>query len=292
MAILRSSRRAVRRGRASTGEARPSTSRTLRRRVMTATTGIGKSPAWTPLHIAFLFFAGIAGGVISSLAGGASVITFPALLATGLPPVVATASNLVALIPGNLSAGDYRPRAAAAARPRLRRPGRGLGAGRAGRRALLLVTPERVFEVLIPLLLGFATVLFAFAGRISAWLRARARGARRDGAHNWGTSIAWLLPVSVYGGYFGAGVGVLLLGVLSVGDRRRLSLRQRHQESGDRPQHASRRRCSSSCNGAVAWPQTLVMMAGCRSAACSARSSRASCRKRDARGAWSRSARC
>ena len=81
---------------------------------------------------------------------------------------------------------------------------------------LLMVTPERVFAALIPLLLGFATVLFAYAGRISAWLRARGE-ARGDGAHNWGAIVAWLLPVSVYGGYFGAGLGVLVLGVLSVG---------------------------------------------------------------------------
>src|ERR1043166_5061171 len=60
-----------------------------------------------PLHIAFLFFAGIAGGTISTLAGGAAIITFPALLATGISPVLASCSNLVALVPGNLLSVYY-----------------------------------------------------------------------------------------------------------------------------------------------------------------------------------------
>ena len=168
------------------------------------------------LHIAFLFFAGIAGGAISTLAGGAAIITFPALLATGISPVLASCSNLVALVPGNLLSGYYDRKQL----PPLGRSFAGMVAasvvGALAGATLLMFTPERVFAALIPLLLGFATVLFAYAGRISAWLRARGE-ASGDGAHNWGAIAAWLLPVSVYGGYFGAGLGVLVLGVLSVG---------------------------------------------------------------------------
>ena len=133
------------------------------------------------LHTILLLFAtGVAGGVMASLVGGASVITFPVLLATGLSPVVATASNLVAVSPGNFFA-------AMADRAQLPAFDRGfiglitasvLGALLGA--VLLMITPLRLFEVLIPLLLGFATVLFAFAGRIMRRLRARAkaRGGR------------------------------------------------------------------------------------------------------------------
>jgi uncharacterized membrane protein YfcA len=115
------------------------------------------------LHIAFLFFAGIAGGTISALAGGAGIITLPALLATGISPVLASCSNLVALVPGNFLSG-YSDRTQL---PPLGRAFAGLVAvsvaGALAGATLLMVTPERVFAVLVPLLLGFATVLFAYA---------------------------------------------------------------------------------------------------------------------------------
>src|SRR3954451_18248789 len=156
------------------------------------------------LHGALLVAAGIAGGCMAAIVGGAAVITFPALLAAGLPPVMATAANTVALTPGLFLAAIYdrsqlppfdRSFVAVALASIV---GAVIGA------VLLVLTPERVFSALVPLLLGFATVLFAYAGRISY--------VRRF-SHSPGV----VLPVSVYGGYFGAGVGVLMLGVLSVG---------------------------------------------------------------------------
>jgi uncharacterized membrane protein YfcA len=209
-----------------------------------------------------LFATGIVGGVMASLVGGASVITFPALLATGLPPVVATASNLVAVSPGNfLAALTDRSQL-----PPFNRAFLGLVAasvlGALGGAALLMITPFRLFEVLIPLLLGFATVLFAFAPRITHWLRARALARGAGEPRMSVTSIPMLLPVSVYGGYFGAGVGVLLLGVLSVatgGDYRSANVAKNLVTSLNTL-------VASICfiaNGAVAWPPTLAMMAGC-----------------------------
>ena len=127
---------------------------------------------------------------------------------------------------------------------------------------LLMLTPARLFEFLIPLLLGFATVLFALAGRIVDWLRARARARGGRGPRMSVTSIPMLLPVSVYGGYFGAGVGVLLLGVLSVatgGDYRSANVAKNLVSSLNTL-------VASICfiaNGAVSWPPTLAMMAGC-----------------------------
>ena len=215
------------------------------------------------LHtILILFATGIVGGVMASLVGGASVITFPVLLATGLSPVVATASNLVAVSPGNfLAALSDRGQL-----PPLDRAFVGLVTasvlGALIGAVLLMVTPGRLFEVLIPLLLGFATVLFAYAGRITRWWRARvvARGGREPRMSV--TSIPMLLPVSVYGGYFGAGVGVLLLGVLSVatgGDYRAANVAKNLVASLNTL-------VASICfiaSGAISWPPTLVMMAGC-----------------------------
>jgi uncharacterized membrane protein YfcA len=210
-------------------------------------------------HAALLIAAGLAGGTLSALVGGAGIITFPALLATGISPVLATGSNLMALTPGNfLAALDDR-----AQLPRMDRSfasmvaasvvGAGFGA------ALLLWTPDRVFSALIPLLMGIATVLFAFSGRISAWLAARAAGD--DGPYRWTNSIASLLPVSIYGGYFGAGVGVLLLGVLSIGtngDYRSANVTKNFVTSFNSITAAVVFAASDN----VAWPATLAMMSG------------------------------
>jgi hypothetical protein len=212
--------------------------------------------------ILILFATGIVGGVMASMVGGASVITFPVLLATGLNPVVATASNLIAVSPGNMLAA-FADRSQL---PPFNRAFVGMiGASVLGAlfgAALLMVTPARLFEVLIPLLLGFATVLFAFASRIARWVRARAqaRGGVVSGTNV--TSIRMLLPVSIYGGYFGAGVGVLLLGVLSIatgGDYRSANVVKNLVASLNTM-------VASICFvafGAVSWPPTLTMMAGC-----------------------------
>jgi uncharacterized membrane protein YfcA len=194
------------------------------------------------LHIFLLLIAGVVGGAISTVIGGASIITFPVLLATGIPPVTAVISNTVALVPGNFIAAVYersqlpplgRSFAALAVASVL---GALIGAG------LLLLTSERTFEILVPLLLGFATLLFAYSPRIAAWLRTRSPADAQHKLHRWSESVGALLPVSIYGGYFGAGLGVLVLGVLSVGT------------GGDYR--------SAQVLKNVAWPQTLTMMLG------------------------------
>jgi len=213
------------------------------------------------LHIILLLIAGVVGGTISTVIGGASIITFPVLLATGISPLTAVVSNTVALMPGNLLA---------AVCDRSQLPP--LGWSFAGMMAasvigaligavLLLYTPERVFEFLVPLLLGFATVLFGYSKRISSWLQARSQARSGTGLHRWSDSVATMLPVSIYGGYFGAGIGVLVLGVLSIGT------------GGDyRSANVTKNLviCLNSIvastffasQGSVAWPQALTMMAG------------------------------
>ena len=211
--------------------------------------------------ILILLGTGLIGGLMASMVGGASVITFPVLLTLGLPPVVATASNLVAVSAGNfLAAVTDRARLPAFNRAFVGLVlasvlGALLGA------ILLLATPTRLFEFLIPLLLGFATVLFAFAGRITEWLRARARARGRQWKMSV-TSVPMVLPISVYGGYFGAGAGTLLLGVLTIateGDYRSANV-AKNLVSSLNTVAASVWFIS---HGAVSWPQTLAMMAGC-----------------------------
>jgi uncharacterized membrane protein YfcA len=214
----------------------------------------------TLTHALLLILSGIAGGAISSLVGGAALVTYPVLLAIGIPPVVATMCNLVALSPGNLLAAIYD-------RTQLPPFNRSFVAlviasllGALVGALVLLVTPEHVFEVLVPILLGFATVLFAYAGRISAFVRARA-GDRAKSPHRWGHSIGVILPVSFYGGYFGAGVGVLLLGVLSIGspgDYRATNVTKNLVTSLNSLTAAG----VFILQGGVLWPPTLVMMAG------------------------------
>jgi uncharacterized protein len=164
--------------------------------------------------ILMLFGAGIVGCMLAGLVVGASLITFPAFLAAGLPPVVANASNQAAVLPANVIAAE----ADRTMLPPFNRALAGLVPGAVAATvagsALLLLTPSRAFEVLVPVLLAFATVLLAISDRISDWLKRRARGKSELKLSV--TSLPMIVPISVYGGYFGAGFGVPLLGVLSI----------------------------------------------------------------------------
>jgi uncharacterized membrane protein YfcA len=213
------------------------------------------------ITVAMLLVAGFLGGGLSALVGGASLVTFPTLLAAGVSPIAATVAGTVALMPAILLA-------AAADRTQLPALDRGFGGlvfassigGLIGG-ALLLLTPTRWFELMIPLLLGFATVLFGFAPRISEYLRARALARSGREPHFSVTSIPMLLPVAVYGGYFGAGVGVLLLAVLSVataGDYRSANV-TKNLVSGINSVVVTGFFWAT---GAIPWRETLVLMTG------------------------------
>jgi uncharacterized membrane protein YfcA len=210
--------------------------------------------------ILILVATGVGIGIMAAIVGGAAVIADPVLIATGLTPQVAAISNIVALVPGIiLAALSDRSQL-----PPFNRAfvgmviasiiGAALGA------VLLLLTPDRVFSVLVPLLLGFATLLFAFAGRISTWLRGRAAQRGHEITFSL-TSLKMLLPVSFYGGYFGAGVGVLLLGVFALatgGDYRSANV-TKNLVSGLNGLSAA---VVFAAKGAVVWPHTLALMAG------------------------------
>jgi uncharacterized membrane protein YfcA len=214
----------------------------------------------TVLTILMLFAAGVGGGMLSGLIGGAALVTFPALLAAGLPPVNAAVSNLFSLMPAN-AAVVYAERALL---PRADRSVfvlvASMAIGSAIGAALLLLTPGRTFEILVPLLLGFATLLLAFSAQLSAWFRARS--LRLAGAEpGFGSTVKPMLPVAIYGGYFGAGLGVIILGILSVairGDYRSANVLKNVLIGVN----TSVSGLVFISNGAVYWAPTMTMMAG------------------------------
>ncbi|UTW06523.1 sulfite exporter TauE/SafE family protein [Pseudomonas benzenivorans] len=167
--------------------------------------------------ILLLVLAGFAAGGMNALAGGGTFFSFPALLAAGLPPVTANATNAVALWPASLAA-------AWAARSSLRPLGRyllplllaglcgGLGGG-----LLLLAGGDEIFRHLIPWLLLAATALFAASPWLSRLLAARrAQAAPSAQPPHSPLSLGAHVGVSIYGGYFGAGMGILQLAAFSI----------------------------------------------------------------------------
>ena len=168
----------------------------------------------TALQAILLLAAGFAGGTVNAIAGGATFFTFPAMLAVGIPPVAANASNTVALFPASLVAAiALRRELATTRRHLLRLVLIGIVGGIAGA-VLLLATPDRAFLVLVPWLLLLATSVFAFSPRLLAWCAPRASA---DGGFRLGAAMLVLVAVcSVYGGYFGAGVGIMLMAGLDL----------------------------------------------------------------------------
>ena len=213
------------------------------------------------LHaIALLSGVGVLAGMMASIVGGAAVLVYPALIASGLSPQLAAASNLVALMPATMLAAlsdrSQLPPFNRAFVELVFASVTGAGAGA----ILLMNTPGRVFEIIVPILLGFATIIFALADRIGAHIRKRAAHKGREVEFNV-SSLKVLLPVSFYGGYFGAGVGVLILAVFSIatgGDYRSANVAKNFVSS----LNAMVASGIFIAQGAVAWPQTLSLMAG------------------------------
>ncbi|MGH3459739.1 sulfite exporter TauE/SafE family protein [Aeromicrobium sp.] len=171
-----------------------------------------------PLEQLLVIGAGLGAGVVSASVGVASLISFPVLVAIGLPPVVANASNTVGLIPAGLS-GSFGYRRELAEHPAVTRAVLVTSAvGAVAGAMLLLRLPPGVFEALVPWLILFASLLVGFQPLISRWVRSRAshdREADRTRFSRGLTTVA--TAVGVYGGYFGAGQGVMMVAVLALG---------------------------------------------------------------------------
>jgi uncharacterized membrane protein YfcA len=167
------------------------------------------------LDLLLVTLAAMAAGAVNALAGGGTLITFPMLVAVGVPAVAANVTNTVALCPGYLGATFAQMKDLRGQEGRLRFlvPASIVGGIVGG--VLLLNTEERLFRNLVPYLILLASTLLAVQGPVRNWLvsRAKARGGGQ-------AAEAWaMLPVglaAVYGGYFGAGLSVIVLAVLGL----------------------------------------------------------------------------
>ena len=207
-------------------------------------------------QIIVLVGIGLFGGVWNAIAGGATLFTFPALMATGLPPVVANATNYLAFLPSN-----------AAALPAYREELRGLGKtllpllvvsgfGAIIGSILLLVSDPDFFVVLLPFLILTATCLFAFGDALRAWLLNTIGESRGNKAIYVGLFLS-----SIYGGYFGAGLGFILLGIAQL-----MGFSNFHIANSIKNLLATSLTILSTLvfgiGGLIAWPQAIAMIVG------------------------------
>jgi len=169
-------------------------------------------------EIVLIALAGIGAGAINAVVGSGTLITFPTLVALGYPPVTATMSNAVGLVAGGISGtwGYRRELRGQWSRLRWQIPASVVGA--AGGAWLLLHLPEKVFVSVVPVLLIGALALVLLGPRIQAWARQRAEAQGRSVDHvstgRMAALVAGTLAVGVYGGYFTAAQGILLIGVM------------------------------------------------------------------------------
>lgn len=216
----------------------------------------------TLTEIFLLVAASILAGAINSVAGGGTFFAFPALIFAGVPPIAANATSTIAVWPGAVaSAWAYRHQLR---HMREKLPlfifislmGGGLGAW------ILLQTPSHTFEALIPWLLLTATFLFAYGQQISSRLRRYfGRFAKEEGTLAFAASCLLQFIIAIYGGYFGAGIGILMLAMLAL-----LGMRNLHEMNGMKTILGS---CINGVavvififSGIVYWSHAAVMIAG------------------------------
>ena len=166
-----------------------------------------------PAELLVVLVSAVAAGAVNALAGGGTLITFPVLLAVGMPAVTANITNTVALCPGHFGA-TYSQRRNLRGQAALlwKLLPAGVAGGLLGG-VLLLQTEEKTFREAVPFLLLAASMILALQDRVRAWLVRRAERRGMDSGHgHWAPLL--VAAASVYGGYFGAGLGVILLATL------------------------------------------------------------------------------
>jgi uncharacterized protein len=173
----------------------------------------------TWLDLVALLGAGAAAGLINTVVGSGTLITFPTLLALGVPPVTANISNTVGLAPGSLSGAWATGRELTGERRRVLWLGTASLLGGIAGALLLLWLPSSAFDTIVPILIGIGCVLVILQPFISARLALRRARLGLDGGAVHGPIALWLAValVGVYGGYFGAAQGVLLIAILGIG---------------------------------------------------------------------------
>jgi len=234
----------------------------------------------TILQGAALFIAAILAGALNSVAGGGSFISFPTLLLTGVPPVNANATNTVAVWPGSLaSIPPYRKDLKHERRELIYFSIVSVIGGVLGA-VILLNTPQALFEQMVPWLLLIATLIFAFGNNVAQWTRRRRAGAgnaqasvkEEEATGDTGESLR-VAPgrlitvmviqfiISLYGGFFGGGIGIMMLAGFAL-----LGMREIHAMNALKVVLASIINGVALIvfvvKGAVYWPQALLMVVG------------------------------
>lgn len=206
--------------------------------------------------VLMLLGAGLLGGVANAMAGGATLITFPAMMAAGIVPISANASNTVAVVFGNLLGAWAERRLLPLFDKGLLTACVAAVAGGAAGAVLLLNTPEKVFVLVVPALIGVATIIFAFSKPIQGWI------GKQFGSNGVGLRAGLVFPATIYGGYFGAGLGVILMSVLSATSTWELrSVNAVKNVLGVLANAAAI--VIFVVRGVISWPETLTMMLAC-----------------------------
>ena len=169
------------------------------------------------LEAVLVTLAGVAAGTINTVVGSGTLITFPTLLAFGVPPVTANVSNTVGLVPGSMSGVVGYRRELAGQRSRVLRLGSASLIGGVAGALLLLWLPSSAFDAIVPALIALGVLLVVLGPRIQRTVAARAES--RGGIPDHGVWWVWpaVAAAGVYGGYFGAAQGVLLMAILGIG---------------------------------------------------------------------------
>jgi uncharacterized membrane protein YfcA len=200
-----------------------------------------------------LLAAAFGAGVLNTIAGGGTFLTFPALVFTGVPPVAANATSAVAVFPGYLGGAlGFRAELSTFDRRRLARLVVITLVGGLAGSGLLLVSSNETFSAVVPFLLFAATLAFLFGDRIRSWAASQARAVKPEGALG-------LFAVSVYGGYFNGGLGIVLLALFAL-----WGMSELHQMNGLKNGLSFALSAISvaifAAAGLVAWPQAVGMM--------------------------------
>ena len=205
------------------------------------------------MDILVLIAAAFGAGILNTVAGGGTFLTFPALVFTGLPPVMANATSTVAVFPGYLGGAlGFRQEFRTFERRRLLRlvvitlAGGLVGSG------LLMVSSNEAFSLVVPFLLLGATLAFLFGDKVRQWAASRARDVTPEGALG-------LFAVALYGGYFNGGLGIVLLALFALWGMIDLN-RMNALKSGLSFLLSAISVAVFAVAGLVAWPQAVAMM--------------------------------
>ena len=212
-------------------------------------------------HAVLLFGVAILAGALNSVAGGGSFFSFPALVFTGVPSIQANATNTIALWPGSVaSVGAYRNDLGDQRRLLVILGSVSLVGGTLGA-LVLLHTPPSTFTALIPWLLLLATLLFAVGGKLTSMLREQVKSRPSSPRAALAGIVALQFVIALYGGFFGGGIGILMLATLGL-----MGMTHLHQMNAVKTVLASLINGVAVITfvlaGAIFWAQALVMIAG------------------------------